>query len=448
MKLYKGIIFCLATLGLAACSDNEFVDTGDNVAGMDDNASNEVVLNISLEGVSTGTRAEDVTQPADPTNFTPTISTGTQLDQLVYAIYSRNLNSANDVAYTLDEIYGDKNSNYQISVNLSQTEVEGMKTDTPYKGITFKVSPNKEYKVACWAQSSECEAYTTTDLEAVKVSYENAINNDENRDAFCGVTEFKGNVRYQTVKVTLRRPFAQINIGTSGADYANLIYDPALLPHGLRMTESTITVEGLADTYNVLTGEVNTSSDKLSAKFAWAKLPAWYNVNVPTLEEGKVYTVDNDPFVKTEEEFLLVNLNGDEVFYGYKTEYPTVYKNQDTGEVKYLTETFKYLSMCYVLPLANNEEGGSTVSVTFNFQQDGNNPITLTEKTLENVPVQANYRTNILGGLYTTDDVPDPTSIFSVNSFQAVIHKEFDSFYVGGPGYLNSQNGEDKDAAN
>ena len=455
-------------LGLTACSDSADFDNGGIWSGS--GADNEVSFLISLPtGQSTQTRGDS---PALPN----TISNGSKIDKLIFSIYEvpykdgeEDVDNAEIVPLTSSE-------------EKYQQEIEVTPKSWP-KNIKLSLDPSKGYRVVFWAQDSKCEAYDTEDLKEIKVRYNehtedgNTViykykNNDENCDAFCGMAILTPNDAESSKNVILHRPFAQINIGTTGADYANLIYNPNVKPNYMTITQSKITVEGVANRYNALKGIAYAESEEdpdskkqvtVKVEYDWANLPAWINSGIPEFpSEGKYWPSKEDNlFVEIEnEEFLYVKLNrGDRQLKGYITEYPTVkreierdgYGKEVTDEfgnpvykiTEYETETFKYLSMCYILvPTSetmiwvkdskdqNTQVSYCTVDITYNLGQcKSGGYITLGEKSIKNVPVSANWRTNILGGFYVSEN--DPTSIFNTTPITAVI-TSFDKLYFAG----------------
>ena len=378
--------------------------------GIQPNGSGRVMVSasVSIEGTSGGTRAEGY----DPTQADPTqsyISAGYKIDRLIYALYKK-----------------DANGEFKLPVENDPTDVYGITRKTcefsarkPIQ-INMIVDSLSTYRMVFWAQNSTCNAYDTEDLENISIGYEALKNNDENRDAFTTYIEFRGDVG--EIDAELRRPFAQINVGTTGADYKSLIYDPNLKPDGITLTESRITVTGVANKYNALTGKATATDMNLEADFDWAQLPAWIVSGKPTGDPSTSYEEDANPYVELpseqasqKEEFLMVDLNGDKELLPYKMEYPTLNE----------TETFKYMSMCYVLVPSN----AGTVKVNYNFRQNGaNGSVPLAEKEINNVPVEANWRTNILHGLYT--EYADPTSVFNGVTLPIILNDHFDYHFV------------------
>ena len=79
---------------------------------------------------------------------------------------------------------------------------------------TVTLIKGKTYKMVAWAQNGSCAAYDLEAFPTVSVDYTGAVNNDETRDAFFKTVEFEVYDGMESVSVTLKRPFAQINVGT------------------------------------------------------------------------------------------------------------------------------------------------------------------------------------------------------------------------------------------
>lgn len=388
MKRYKKnlFVFPLCMLILSACGSDVMGDPEDFPEN--GNSVREITLTFNADVPVSATRAQG------DNNI---ISTGSYIDVLVYAIYDESGN--------LLDYFGEGIEN-GVPATFGENKIGDGQTAIPFKigdskTVRLSVNPQKNYQIACWAQYSKCNAYTVSDLTAVKVSYDGVSNNDETRDAFCKTLMFSGSA--DNVNVTLRRPFAQINVGTSGADYRMLIQGKYVYPN-MTVTKSQISVARVANTLDVLNHKAEAlGPGPHEVTFSWENLPAFIRMdNIPA--EDKLWDGSDN-----EEEFLKVKLNSEENgFLPYKVNYPTVDK---TG--KYKTETFKYLSMTYVLvPFTASADKetttGSTVDVTIELK-DATGAIekSLDAKNITSVPVNANYRTNILGGLqYMKDRQP------------------------------------------
>ena len=140
--------------------------------------------------------------------------------------------------------------------------------------------------------------------------------------------------------VELTRPFAQINVGVTTEDWN------AAVAAGITITESKAVVKQAASTLNLLDGTVGTPVD---VTFDFGKIP-------------------------NENEKLSVDLDGEG------------------------PEDYKYLSMNYILPNDATTGDASTTleDLEFTFRPVAGNDITLTQG-LDAVPVQRNWRTNIVG---------------------------------------------------
>lgn len=248
--------------------------------------------------------------------LTRAISDGTTVDELVYRVFDKNGNPIATLPL-VKEAAADLSSGHTVALTLA-------------KGQT--------YKVAFWAQKSGNTAYTVNDNMQVTVNY-SAANNDENRDAFFNAVEItvKDDVA-QTVE--LKRPFAQLNVGSTTADWN------AAVASGAIVTESKVTVKQAATTLNVLDGKVSGAAD---VNFTYAAKPG---------------------------ELLKVDADGD----GTK-------------------EDYEYLSMSYILPNDATDGTQKTLaSAEFTFKAASGTEIVV-KNGLQNLPLQRNYRTNIVGNI-------------------------------------------------
>ncbi len=243
------------------------------------------------------------------------ISDGTDADQLMYAVFRE----------------GDTDP---IIKKVVKDDVEGLT-----KGYKMSISLAKghSYQVVFWAQNSECDAYTVSDDMKVSIDYE-GLNNDESRDAFFAATKPFVAGMTPSVKVVLRRPFAQVNVGTFPYD---LEYVQGL---GVIVKKSSAIFHSIADEIDLLTGEV---SGEVDVEYSLSNIP---------------------------EEILWVDV--------------------DENGVK---EKYDWLSMSYIL--AEPDRTLKTMSFKFTDNTGVYEPIDIGE--LNNVPIQRNYRTNILGQILT-----------------------------------------------
>ena len=203
---------------------------------------------------------------------------------------------------------------------------------------TITLAKGQTYKIAFWAQNKACTAYKVSDEMVVTIDYEGALSNDETRDAFFKTVEVTVTGDAE-LDVELTRPFAQINVGVTTEDWNTA------MAAGIAITESKAVVNQAASTLYLIDGTVENPVD---VTFGFAKIP-----------DGN----------------LSVVLDGDGT-----------------------PETYKYLSMNYILPYDATTGDASTTleDLEFTFRPMAGNDITLT-KGLDAVPVQRNWRTNIIG---------------------------------------------------
>ena len=118
--------------------------------------------------------------------------------------------------------------------------------------VELQLTTGNEYTVIFWAAAPNAPYAVNFANKTMTVDYaqDKTSCNDESRDAFYGVHKFTV-TGAQTEKVELRRPFAQLNIGT--ADYA------ASTDAGYTPTKSAVTVKNVYNTLNLATGAVDGS---------------------------------------------------------------------------------------------------------------------------------------------------------------------------------------------
>ena len=159
---------------------------------------------------------------------TPEIATRAYSDSttatvLQYAVYDAAGNELTDLTVT------DATINGSTTVNLQLT------TGNTYSVIFWAAAPNAPYTVN----------FAT---KTMTVDYNGALSNDEKRDAFYKYHTFTV-TGAQTETIELKRPFAQLNIGT--ADYA------ASTSAGYTPVNSAVTVKSIYNTLNLWDGEVS-----------------------------------------------------------------------------------------------------------------------------------------------------------------------------------------------
>ena len=248
-----------------------------------------------------------------PGNFTKAISDGQTVDQLVFGVYSGG-----------EEIAALRQNDVAVTAGKATVTVQLVKGQT--------------YTFAFWAQKSGTGYYDTANLSAVTVNYEGKAN-DESRDAFYACKADYTVTGPFTETIVLKRPFAQINVGTSDAT--------AAAAAGIVVEKSAMTVSGAGNTLNLLTGAVSGSET----------VTYTYTVNAIPTETLKV----------------------------------------KSGDAAIDAIDYQWLAMNYIL-VGKAKKSLVDVTATLTFA-NGKGTLPL---EIPNAPVQGNYRTNIIGALLTS----------------------------------------------
>ena len=233
---------------------------------------------------------------------------------------------------------------YRIDENGEETRLyqmtEGM-TDGSAT-VELELVNNQNFRVLFWAQVPETGIYNTDNLKAVELS--TTLNaNAENYAAFANqdVITYGENLVGRTIQLV--RPVAQLNIATSAeslklGEDVNGEHAQTTVSFGT----TGVVVEGLSTVYNVAEGAGVAAND------------------------GATFTYEAKPVALSENTIKVNNVD------------------------------YTYVSMNYV-GFASKTGDNVKVSYTINTTNVG----TITN-TVENVPVKANYRTNIIGNLITS----------------------------------------------
>ena len=203
--------------------------------------------------------------------------------------------------------------------------------------ISLRLASGRSYDLLFWADAygakdSDAPYTVNFDTQTLTIDYDAAkpLSNDERRDAFFGTTtlEVKGAVNGN---VTLKRPFAQLNIGTNDMeDAANTGLNTSAL-------RTSVTVKNVYKNLNLMNGEVGEVGEDATVTFGENDIP-----------EGQ-FTANST--------------------------------------------TYDYLALNYLL--VGTDKGVVDCEFTYT---DGTTKVS---KTISNVPVQRNYRTNIFGSILT-----------------------------------------------
>lgn len=402
IKKFLGYFILVASMMLGACDADHNVK---EPVGQKDEELVEVSFTLKPETAFFSRGGEDMS---------PLLGKAKKIDMLICAIYMRekeldhNGEFTGNYIYSLLHQYGEDGVVTPETVFDTESEKyitsfkpthaldnsEALKNNPKHEGhivmhigntfaneesiyLTFRLMRNQSYRFLLWAQSSETNVYNTENFENITINY-TGLNNDETRDAFCKMEEFSVATQGSnlTRTIILTRPFAQINVGTTGWDYIKTFNSESPL-------YSKMTIAGVASRYNLLLNAILDTSSLSTVTFDWAEIPG---------------------------ELLWVDMDGDGNYKEYSEEEPL---REEGGKTVFLTEKFKHLSMSYVLVPSEISNVTSDGSVTYSQVTLDQVKIwvntTKTENPLhtymvEKAPAQRNWRTNIVGGFYKKED--------------------------------------------
>lgn len=221
--------------------------------------------------------------------------------------------------------------------------------------VTVQLVKGQTYNFIFWAQNPKCTAYNVENLNKITIDYNGIKSQDETRDAFYAVEKgFKVTGPFSK-PVVLNRPFAQLNMGTADAAAAEAA--------GVKVEQTKVVVEEVATVLYPFTGAV---SDKKTVEFALADI------------------IKDEPLV-------------------------VITKDAKDNEV---SNSYQWLSMNYLLVSTPSADGAAKdlVKVTATIKHNkGEIPL-----VASNVPVQRNWRTNLVGNLLT-----------ETGEFKVVIDKDY-----------------------
>lgn len=204
--------------------------------------------------------------------------------------------------------------------------------------VELELVNNQNFRVLFWAQVPNNGVYTTTDLKNVTLSQDLAAN-AENYNAFAGADYIKYGDNLAGRTITLVRPIAQLNIATTPESL--VLGEGGTGQTTVAVETSEVIVDGLSTTYNV--SEAKAGAD--AVKFEYSA---------------------TDPAALTQQ---TLTVNG---------------------------KAYQYLSMNYVGFAAS---AGSNVTVDYDIVTEN---VGTVSNIINNVPVKANHRTNIIGNLITS----------------------------------------------
>ncbi len=244
-------------------------------------------------GTNAGENAQVTFSVGTPEIATRAFSDGLTATVLQYAVYDAEGNELTELTKTDAEIHGSTTVNLQLTTGNT-------------------------YSVIFWASAENAPYTVDFGDKTMTVDYTKAVSNDENRDAFYKYHTFtvKG---AQTETIELKRPFAQLNVGTS--DYAastSAGYTPAYSYVKVPVYNTLDLVEGKVSTVN----GTATSEDAVATEFKLAAIP-----------EDETFPVDGYDYLSMN--YLLVAADKEvvDVEFGYSENNTTVEKTRTVGSV-------------------------------------------------------------------------------------------------------------------
>lgn len=183
---------------------------------------------------------------------TKTIADGTTAKELWYQVF-------------------DKDGN--VIAGLGKTKHESLLSDRQ-TSVSMQLVKEQTYNIVFWAQSEGQTCYKFDDLSQITVDYTAAKANEESRDAFLAVKNITVNGPINET-VEMKRPFAQLNIGTADAAIA--------AKAGVVIKTSKVEMKGLPNVLNTING---TTDGAVDVTFADNAVPSTEVLSV----NGKEYT--------------------------------------------------------------------------------------------------------------------------------------------------------------
>lgn len=165
----------------------------------------------------------------------------------------------------------DKDGN--VIAGLGKTKHESLLSDRQ-TSVSMQLVKDQTYNIVFWAQSEGQTCYKFDDLSQITVDYAAAKANEESRDAFLAVKNITVNGPINET-VVMKRPFAQLNIGTADAAIA--------AKAGVVIKTSKVEMKGLPNVLNTIKG---TTDGAVDVTFADNAVPSPEVLSV----NGKEYT--------------------------------------------------------------------------------------------------------------------------------------------------------------
>ena len=212
--------------------------------------------------------------------------------------------------------------------------------------VNFQLVKGQTYSFVFWAQNPNATTGAVVfdpTTGKVAVDYSKITANDETLDAFTAHVNDLTVTGALSQNVTLKRPWAQVNYGSAQADW------DAAVAAGITVAKSKVTVNNVYTTLNALNGEVEGDATTADVVLAANTIPA-------------------------------------------KAATPRTLTVSGTN--------YKYIGLNYLL--VGNEGQQSLIKADLQIFKEGDDNTPVNTLAFSNVPVQRNYRTNIIGNLLTS----------------------------------------------
>ena len=312
----------------------------------------EVAGPVSEEGA-----VEAVFEVAAPEVATKAISDGLTATKLFFYLYDKN----GDLLFETNSAVDPAANAYPVTFN---------KLEDKKWSVKVRLIKDMDYQVVFWAQKPEADAFTLdAAAKTLSVDYSKMTLNADDEDAFWGTTGVFTVTGPATKVVTLKRPFAQLNVAIPEAD---------LNVAAFTLGKYSKTVAGITTQYTI-TGTVPTTM---------ALLDGTVSGNAASTA-ALALTAAAQPNVN-------ITVGG---------------------------ETYKHLAMAYVLV---GDKVTNDVTLTADTKAEAIGTAGVLTRSILNVPLQRNYRTNIVGSIFSVEE-----------EFSVVVDNNFGETGTGAYGDVN-----------
>lgn len=158
---------------------------------------------------------------------------------------SRPLNHINKIIGAVYDLKGNllpelgNNDNGQIVINVEEFPIS----------LDIKLIKGQQYNIVFWSQNSECDAFDTSDLKAVKMDYSKLPTIGNEYEAFSKSEVFTV-VADGIREITLTRVFARLNIMMETSDFESIVNKKGTV------STTRLNASSLYNTFNAVTNEV------------------------------------------------------------------------------------------------------------------------------------------------------------------------------------------------